>query len=88
MALVVYTLCFLTAAGCAVVLLGAYRRSRAPLLFWSGVCFVGLALNEAMVLVDTFVISDTSFFVVRNAIGLAALCVMLGSLILDEGADR
>ena len=49
---VVYVLCALTSLACAVLLLRGWRRSRARLLFWSGLCFVGLFLNNALLLVD------------------------------------
>ena len=34
--------------GCAVLLLQAYRQSRYALLLWSGLCFVGLTVSNAL----------------------------------------
>ena len=65
MASVVYALCALTSLACAVLLLRAYRRSWARLLFWSGLCFVGLALNNVLLCdIPTFWSpgSDTHFY--------------------------
>ena len=45
MAAIVYILCALTSLTCAVLLLRAYRQNGVRLLFWSGLCFIGLALN-------------------------------------------
>jgi hypothetical protein len=89
MAAVVYTLCFLTAIGCAAGLLHAWARSRTPLLLWSAVCFAGLAVNEALVICDVYIFPDVPLFVWRCAVGLAALALMLAGLILHaprEGA--
>jgi len=47
----VYVLCSLTSLACAVLLLRAWRRTRARLLFWSGICFTGFFLNNALLLV-------------------------------------
>ena len=44
----VYLLCALTSLACAVLLLRGYFRTRVRLLLWSGLCFVGLALNNAL----------------------------------------
>jgi hypothetical protein len=55
MATLVYVLCALTAASCAVLLLRAHRSTRVKLLLWSGLCFVGLALNNSLLVVDVLV---------------------------------
>jgi hypothetical protein len=50
--LIIYGLCAATSTGCALLLLRGYRASRARLLFWAALCFVGLALNNILVFVD------------------------------------
>jgi hypothetical protein len=42
----------LIAALCAVLLLRAYVRVRRRLLLWSGLCFAGLTVSNALVFVD------------------------------------
>ena len=44
----VYVLCALTSLACAILLLRGYFRTRVRLLLWSGLCFAGLALNNAL----------------------------------------
>ncbi len=63
-AIIVYILCALTSGSCAVLLLRGYRKSRARLLFWSGLCFAGLALNNILLVVDVRVVPtiDLSFW--------------------------
>jgi hypothetical protein len=80
MALMVYV-CLVTAASCALLLLRGYAGTRAPILLWAGLCFVGLAANEALVLVDLYLVPGTSLKVVRAAAGLAAVTLMLVGLI-------
>ena len=52
----IFGLCTLTALACAVLLLRAYARSRFRLLLWSGLCFAGLTLNNALLVLDRVVL--------------------------------
>lgn len=52
MAFVVYLLCSLLSLGCAIVLMRAYLKNRTRLLFWSSICFVGIAINNVLLSVD------------------------------------
>ena len=81
MAASVYLLCALTAVGCGGLLLRGYRRSGRSLLLWSGLCFAGLAVNNALVFADLVVFPDVSLFGWRNGVALAAMCLLLYGLI-------
>ncbi|HEV8712642.1 MAG TPA: DUF5985 family protein [Candidatus Binatia bacterium] len=83
MAAVIYTLCALTALLCAVLLLQAYSRSHYSLLLWSGLCFVGLTANNALVVIDRLFIPDTDLSTWRLAVGLLAMLVLLYGLIWE-----
>ena len=48
----VYILCAATSTLCAILLTRGYRRSGARLLLWSAACFVGLAVNNVLLIVD------------------------------------
>ena len=75
-ATIIYILCALTSGLCAVLLLRGYARSRARLLFWSGLCFVGLALNNLLLVLDVSVIDvDLSTWRTLPALGGVALLV-------------
>ncbi|HXI13746.1 MAG TPA: DUF5985 family protein [Thermoanaerobaculia bacterium] len=50
--LIVYTLCAATSILCAVLLLRGYRQSGVRLLFWSALCFIGLAINNVLLVID------------------------------------
>jgi hypothetical protein len=83
MAAVIYALCTLTALGCSVLLLRGYRSSRARLLLWSGLCFAGLALNNALVIVDELAIPLADLSPWRIGIGVASMSVLLYGLIFE-----
>jgi uncharacterized protein DUF5985 len=84
MAPLFYGLCTLTALFCAVLLLRAYARSRYRLLFWGGLCFLGLTLNNALLVVDKLIFpEEISLFTWRLVAGLAAMLVLLYGIIFD-----
>lgn len=73
----VYLLCFLTSAGCAGLLLRSYLHSRSGMLFWSAACFVLLAINNLVVLVDLMVIPSVDFMALRLAASLGGVSLLL-----------
>jgi hypothetical protein len=90
MAEAVYALCALTSIAIAVLLFRGYARSRARFLMWSGLCFVGLAINNALLFVDKVVYPnvDLTFLGVdvpvwRSIAALSGLALLLWGLIFD-----
>ena len=79
----VYTLCFLTSSACAVLLARNYRRTGARLLLWSALCFLFLALNNFVVILDLLVLPSADFRITRLALSLAAVGVLLFGFIWD-----
>lgn len=79
----VYTLCFLTSAACALLLARSYRRTGARLLFWSALCFLFLAANNAVVVLDMLVLPHVDLRLARNALALAAVAVLLFGFVWD-----
>jgi hypothetical protein len=75
----VYILCFLTSAACAWLLGRSYRKSRTPLLLWSSVCFVFLALNNLVLVFDLVVwpAPEVDLRLPRLLLALAASCSLL-----------
>lgn len=80
-ALLVYAGCALTAALCGVLLLRAHGRTRSPLLLWSGLCFVLLALNNALVVADLVILPEVDLSLVRNGAALAGMMLLLYGLV-------
>lgn len=83
MAGLIYSLCALTAALCAFLLLLAYRRTRYRLLLWSGLCFAGLTLNNLLLVLDKIIFPETDLSVLRTSIALLSMVVLLYGLICE-----
>jgi hypothetical protein len=84
MAAIIYSLCALTALGCAILLLRGYRRSRYRLLFWSGLCFAGLTANNLLLVIDKVALPDIDLSIWRTLFALASMIVLLFGLIWDS----
>ena len=80
---IVYLLCFATSTACAWLLLAGWRRSRARLLLWSGLCFLLLAANNLLVVADLLVLPSLDMRVERLLLALAAVAVLLFGFIWD-----
>ena len=80
-----YAICALSALSCAVLLLKSYLRTRFRLLLWSGLCFVGLTLNNVLVMVDRVVLPQIDLSTLRLSTTLIAVMLLLYGLILDRG---
>ena len=83
MAGAIYGLCALSALLCAILLLLAYRRSGYKLLLWSGLCFVGLTVNNMLLVVDKLVIPYYDLSIWRSVTATCAMMVLLYGLIWD-----
>lgn len=79
----VYALCALTSIGCAVLLLRGYARSRFRLLLWSGLCFVGLALNNVLLFIDIRVMPEIDLSVWRTVPAVVGVAILLYGLIWE-----
>ena len=84
MAAAIYTLCALTAFACAVLLLRGWRASRSVMLFWCGLCFVGLTINNVVVVLDELVLPLRDLSPWRLSIGLVSVSLLLYGLIFEE----
>ena len=82
MSLLIYALCTVTSALCAVLLLRGYIASRQRLLLWSGLCFIGFALNNSLLILDTRTpMVDLSTW--RTVPALAGVALLLYGLIWE-----
>lgn len=82
-ATIVYLLCALTSAVCALLLYRGYVKSRARLLFWSANCFALLALNNVLVFVDERVAPTTDLSIWRSMPAILAVAVMIYGLVWE-----
>ena len=84
MAAVIYTLCALTCLVTAALLLRSYQKTRVGLLLWSGLCFVGLTLNNVLLVLDRVVFPDVDFSVPRLASAFVGLLLLLYGLVWEN----
>jgi hypothetical protein len=80
----VYALCALTSAACAILLVRGYARQRTRMLLWSSVCFVGLAVNNALLFADLVLVPTMDLSALRGLTGLASMSVLLYGLVWDR----
>jgi hypothetical protein len=72
----IFLMCALTSVVCAGLLYLNYRRNKTPLLLWSGICFLCLALNNILLFTDLVLAQQLDLSVVRTlpaVIGFGAL---------------
>jgi hypothetical protein len=81
MAQTVYILCALTSFACMVLLLRAYRRTRLPLLLWSGIAFLAFATTNTLLFVDLVLVPQYDLSIWRNALTLCGVVLLLYGLI-------
>jgi hypothetical protein len=85
MAEVIYTLCMLTSFICAWLLLRSYRQNKLRLLLWSGLCFIGLSVNNLLLVLDRTVFATTlDLSTWRLVMALVALLPLLYGLIWED----
>jgi hypothetical protein len=79
----VYVLCAVTSIVCAVMLVMAYRSSRSRLLLWSSLCFVCLAANNVLLLVDLVFVPSMDLSLWRTGVAVGGLSVLVFGLVWD-----
>lgn len=84
MASLIYALCALTSGLCAWLLLRAYRGSRYRLLFWSGLFFIIVTINNLFLMADKLFFPMMDLSVLRYILALAAHGLLLFGLISES----
>lgn len=83
---IVYILCTLTSLVCVWLLMRGYRRSGTRLLMWSGLCFAGLCVNNAILFVDNIMLTDVDLSIWRLLPALIGIALLCYGLIEEETA--
>ena len=84
MSAALYILTMVTALLCAILLLRAWSRVRRRLLFWSGLCFAGLALSNMLKFLDLVIFLRTDLYTWRLAAAALAMALLLYGLIWES----
>jgi hypothetical protein len=80
----VYLLGALVTGLSAVLLLRGYARSRSRLLLWSGLCFVGLTVSNALLFVDLRVLLQSDLYMWRLGTAAAAMMLLICGLVFES----
>jgi Family of unknown function (DUF5985) len=69
---------------CAALLLRGYSRGRRQLLLWSGFCFLGLGVSNALIFVDLVMLPETDLYLLRLSTTAVAMVLLLYGLIWES----
>jgi hypothetical protein len=83
MAETVYLLCAATSTLVAVLLVRSYFEKKSSLLLWSSLCFVGLALNNLLLVLDLLVVASVDLSFARQGTALAAMVLLIIGLVWE-----
>ncbi len=81
---VVYMLGAFISLCCGVLLLRSYGHVKKGLLLWSGLCFVGLAISNALIFVDLVIFPQVNLYPMRLATAAASMLLLLYGLIWES----
>ena len=85
MAEAVYLLCALTSIVCAWMLFKGYRSHRTALLFWSALCFGGLALSNILTFLDLVIVpTQVDLSLARSGLALVSMALLIFGLIWES----
>jgi len=79
----VYLLCLVTCAVCAVLLVRSWFRTRTRLLLWTAISFVALAVNNLFLFADTTLLPDVDLSAARQITALIAVSILLFGLVWE-----
>jgi hypothetical protein len=85
MAEAIYLLCAVTSVICAVLLLRGFARTGVRFLFWSSLCFIGLAVNNLLVVIDLAVlVKQVELADERGVAALLGLAALVFGLVSES----
>lgn len=81
---IIYLLCAATSLLVCVLLFRGYRQSCVRLLFWSGLCFAALTLENIFLFLDRIIFPAVDLWVFRITFALLAVLFLLYGLIWKD----
>jgi len=84
MAEAVYVLCVATSLFCATLLFRSYRQQPSRLLLLSTLCFVGMAINSALVVADLLLLPHVDLRFARTLVAYISILGLLLGLIWES----
>ena len=84
MAELIYGLCTLLSTAIAVMLWRQHRRSPTRMIYWTALCFSGLALSNLLLVLDKLVFADVDLRLLRHTVSLASIGLLLFGLVYED----
>lgn len=84
MAELIYGLCTILSLAIAVMLWRQHRRGPSRMIYWTALCFTGLALSNLVLVVDKLVFPDLDLRVLRHSISLLSIGLLLFGLVYED----
>jgi len=78
-----YVVAIVSSGTCAILLLRAYVHRHVRLLMWSGICFVGLTINNVALFADLVVFPQLDLRLARQLPALIGMMFLLYGFICD-----
>jgi len=82
-ALLLYLLCVLTSMAVTFFLVRSYLERKTRLLLWGSLCFVGLTINNIILLLDLGIWPDINLRPLRLGVALAGMLLLLYGFIWE-----
>jgi hypothetical protein len=81
----IYLLGTLVVLACGLLLARGYKQSRQRLLLWSSICFLGLAVSNALTFLDLSVLPQAiDLHMLRHSVTGIATLVLVYGLVWDS----
>lgn len=79
----IYLLCFLTSLSCCLLLIRSYRRTKSPVLLWTAACFILLAIDNLLVVLDLIALPTVDLSLPRLIATFLAVATLLVGFIWE-----
>jgi hypothetical protein len=84
MAEIIYGLCTALSLFIAVMLWRQQRRVPTRMIYWTALCFTGLALSNLLLVVDKLVFPELDLRVLRHSVSLLSIGLLLFGLVYED----
>lgn len=84
MAELIYGLCTLLSTVIAIMLWRQHRRSPTRMIYWTALCFSGLALGNLLLVVDKLVFAELDLRLLRHSVSLVSIGLLLFGLVYED----
>jgi hypothetical protein len=83
MAAVVYLLCTLSCAVCAVLLLRTHRAGASRFVLWSTVAFLGLTAGNALLFIDLVLVPTADLMLYRQLVTFLSVTALMWGFVWE-----